>query len=112
MDPEARAERWRRWRRRFLALAATLALFLALDWSRPPEDQWTTGGLLAAIDLYQATLSPLMPAAGVHCRFRPTCSHYAEGALRRHGAFRGTLATGWRLLRCGPWTAPGTEDPP
>jgi hypothetical protein len=112
MEAEARVGWWRRWRLRLLALAVALAVFLAVDWSRPPERQWTTGGLLAAIDLYQATLSPLMPTLGVHCRFRPTCSHYAEGALRRHGAFKGSLRTAWRLLRCGPWTAADTEDPP
>jgi hypothetical protein len=112
MEAEARVGWWRRWRLHLLALAAAVAVFLVVDWSRPPEDQWTNRGLLASIDLYQATLSPMMPVAGVHCRFRPTCSHYAEGALRRHGAFKGSLSAAWRLLRCGPWTPAGTEDPP
>ncbi|MEE8526416.1 MAG: membrane protein insertion efficiency factor YidD [Thermoanaerobaculia bacterium] len=100
-------------RRRFwwgAALAA--ALLFALDVSRAPERQLSAKFLLSVIDTYQATLSPLMPSAGVHCRFTPTCSHYAEGAIRRHGALVGSGKAAWRLLRCGPWTAKGTVDPP
>ena len=95
-----------------LAIAGALLLVLVVDLFRPPERQWTARALLAGIDLYQATLSPTMPGLGVHCRFTPTCSHYAEGSIRRHGAWGGSLRTGWRLLRCGPWTERGTEDPP
>ena len=112
MESEAKASWWRRWRLRLLAITIAVVILLAADWSRPPEDQWTNAGLLMAIDVYQATLSPLMPTLGVHCRFQPTCSHYAEGALRRHGALEGSFWTAWRLLRCGPWTPAGTEDPP
>jgi putative membrane protein insertion efficiency factor len=68
--------------------------------------------LLGGIHLYQATLSPHMPALGVRCRFRPTCSHYAEGAIARYGALSGSLRAAWRILRCGPWTPVGTYDPP
>jgi putative membrane protein insertion efficiency factor len=68
--------------------------------------------LLAAIHLYQATLSPLMPRLGVGCRFTPTCSRYAEGAVRRDGALVGTARAVWRIARCGPWTPAGTHDPP
>lgn len=85
---------------------------LAADWSRPPAEQWSARVLLFGIDAYQATLSPLMPVAGVHCRFTPTCSHYGEGAIRKYGAPVGTAKTAWRLLRCGPWTEQGTHDPP
>ncbi|HEX9669296.1 MAG TPA: membrane protein insertion efficiency factor YidD [Thermoanaerobaculia bacterium] len=46
------------------------------------------------------------------CRFRPSCSRYAEGAVRKRGALvGGALAVG-RVLRCGPWTPAGTFDPP
>lgn len=68
--------------------------------------------MLWAIDMYQSTLSPLMPTAGVHCRFTPTCSHYGEAAIRQHGALGGSLRTAWRILRCGPWTPQDTEDLP
>jgi putative membrane protein insertion efficiency factor len=66
----------------------------------------------AALWLYQRTLSPalnvLNPYGG--CRFAPTCSHYARGALREHGLFAGLGLTGVRLAKCGPWH-PGGEDP-
>jgi len=99
-------------RRVRLALAAVALLLLACDWARPPDRQWTARGLVAAIHLYQATGSRLMPRLGVHCRFTPTCSHYGEGALRKYGALKGTLLTLRRVARCGPWTPAGTYDPP
>jgi hypothetical protein len=93
------------------ALAAALGL-LALDLARAPERQWTAAAEIAAIHAYQRTLSPVLTRGGVRCRFRPTCSHYAEAAIRRDGALAGTLRAGWRLLRCGPWTPAGTVDLP
>lgn len=87
-------------------------LLLGLDLGRAPQRQVSARVLIAGIDLYQATLSKLMPAAGVQCRFQPTCSHYAEGSIRKHGALKGTGKAIWRLLRCGPWTEKGTIEPP
>ena len=55
--------------------------------------------LLAFIRLYQLTLSALI---GRQCRFHPTCSHYAYGAIRTHGAARGSLLAALRVARCGP----------
>jgi putative membrane protein insertion efficiency factor len=63
--------------------------------------------LIAAIRLYQRSLSKLLPAA---CRFSPTCSEYAAQAIERYGAGRGTLLAAKRLARCGPWH-PGGVDP-
>lgn len=93
-----------------VALLAATALFF--DFSRPPAVQISAWMLLAGIDAYQATLSKLMPAAGVQCRFEPTCSHYAEGAIRKYGALVGSGRAAWRLARCAPWTEAGTLDPP
>lgn len=88
------------------------ALLFALDVSRAPDRQLSARFLLGILHAYQATLSPWMPSAGVRCRFTPTCSHYAEGAIQRYGAVVGTGKAAWRLLRCGPWTPQGTVDPP
>lgn len=100
-------------RRRKLALAAAVVTtLLVADAVRPPADQLSARTLLAAIHLYQRTLSPRMSGWGVHCRFQPTCSHYGEGAIRKYGGYVGTARTAWRLLRCGPWTPAGTVDPP
>lgn len=101
-------------RRRLKAWIIVFGLFLALvlDLARPPRDQLSARALLGAIHLYQATLSPRLGALGVRCRFKPSCSHYAEGAIRKHGAWTGSWKAAWRVLRCGPWTPAGTVDPP
>lgn len=93
-------------------VALALLLLLAFDLSRPPAAQASARVLLGMIDVYQATFSILNRKAGVRCRFKPTCSHYAEGAIRKYGALKGTGMTMWRILRCGPWTPAGTLDPP
>jgi putative membrane protein insertion efficiency factor len=64
--------------------------------------------LIAAIRVYQVTLSPLL---GPACRFEPTCSRYMVEALRKYGLFRGSVKGMRRLLRCHPWN-PGGYDPP
>ncbi len=94
-----------------IAILALLLLFAA-DQLQAPERQLSARALLAGIHLYQRTLSPLMPKAGIRCRFTPTCSHYAAGAIAKRGALRGGLAAAGRLARCGPWTPAGTIDPP
>lgn len=85
---------------------------LALEQFLPPRLQASALVLVSGINLYQATLSKWMPTAGVRCRFTPTCSHYAEGAIEKNGSVVGSLRAGWRLLRCGPWSPAGTVDPP
>lgn len=61
---------------------------------------------LKAIRLYQILLSPYL---GRHCRFYPTCSHYAAEAIERHGLGRGGLLTLRRLGRCHPLHAGGVD---
>ncbi|PWB69936.1 membrane protein insertion efficiency factor YidD [candidate division GN15 bacterium] len=56
--------------------------------------------LIGLIYLYRYTLSPLI---GQSCRFYPTCSHYAEDALRKYGPLRGSWMAVCRVLRCHPW---------
>lgn len=65
--------------------------------------------LLGAIRAYQVMLSP--HAAGA-CRFHPSCSAYADEAVRRHGAWRGAWLTLSRLLRCRPFGASGFDPVP
>ena len=69
--------------------------------------------LLGLIWLYQRTLSPALPAifgAACGCRFSPTCSHYAAGAIRTHGLFIGMFLAVCRLAKCTP-LHPGGFDP-
>ena len=91
---------------------AAVALLAAVDLARPPPSQLSARVLLAGIHGYQGSLSKRLARAGVRCRFQPTCSRYAEGAIRADGALVGSLRAGWRILRCGPWTPSGTIDPP
>lgn len=65
--------------------------------------------LIGAIRLYRKTLSPFI---GQQCRFEPSCSHYGEEAIEKHGALRGSLLTVWRILRCGPWSKGGYDPVP
>lgn len=99
-------------RRRLWIVAGVLCALLAVDFSLPPRVQVSAHLLLGAIDLYQATLSPLLGRSGVRCRFQPTCSHYGEMAIRKYGTLKGSVLTVWRIARCGPWTPAGTVDFP
>lgn len=98
------------WRRRFVGVG--VALLLILDWSRAPSQQATASVELAAIRRYQVWISPWLHRGGVRCRFAPSCSHYAAAVLARNGFVAGNARALWRLMRCGPWTAAGTVDPP
>lgn len=65
--------------------------------------------LVAVIRLYQRFISPLLPP---RCKYYPTCSEYAVEALRVHGAWKGLLLAGWRLLRCNPLSDGGIDPVP
>ena len=56
---------------------------------------------------YRRYVSPFM---GRRCRYEPTCSAYALGAVRAHGAIRGVFLAATRVARCHPWS-PGGLDP-
>jgi uncharacterized protein len=75
---------------------------------------WTAGTpmrafVIGAIRIYRATLSGWL---GGQCRFCPTCSHYAEDAIRSRGAVLGTALAVWRVLRCNPFGRGGFEPAP
>ena len=63
--------------------------------------------LALPIRIYRALLSPLLPRS---CRFEPSCSRYALGALEAHGPLQGLALTARRLARCHPFH-PGGVDP-
>lgn len=66
-------------------------------------------GLLLLIRFYRAAISPMLPPA---CRYTPTCSAYAEEAVRRFGAARGSWLALRRLGRCHPWGGSGYDPVP
>ncbi|MDT8990392.1 membrane protein insertion efficiency factor YidD [Curvibacter sp. APW13] len=65
--------------------------------------------LMGLVRAYRLLLSPWLGSA---CRFEPTCSVYALGALERHGAAAGTYLTLARLARCHPWCDGGADPVP
>jgi putative membrane protein insertion efficiency factor len=65
--------------------------------------------LIGLIMLYRYTLSAVM---GRTCRYLPTCSDYAEQAIRRHGPWRGLWLGLSRIARCHPWAASGYDPVP
>jgi uncharacterized protein len=62
---------------------------------------------IGLIKAYRYGISPLL---GCHCRFVPSCSCYAEQAVRVYGAWRGSYLALLRLAKCHPWHT-GGEDP-
>lgn len=58
---------------------------------------------------YQVLLSPML---GSHCRFYPSCSHYALQALELHGPGRGSVLTICRICRCHPGSDGGLDPVP
>ncbi len=65
--------------------------------------------LIALIKGYRYLLGPWW---GGQCRFTPSCSHFAEEALERHGALHGTWLATRRICRCHPWHAGGYDPVP
>jgi putative membrane protein insertion efficiency factor len=63
---------------------------------------------IAPIRAYQRVVSPMF---GRRCKYYPTCSDYAVGAVREFGVARGAVLAGWRLLRCNPWSCGGVDYP-
>lgn len=65
--------------------------------------------LLIAIRAYQYLVSPML---GPSCRFTPTCSEYAQQALKKYGAMKGGWLSIKRIGRCHPWHDGGYDPLP
>jgi putative membrane protein insertion efficiency factor len=61
------------------------------------------------VGAYRRFISPLL---GDNCRYRPTCSEYAQDALRIHGLFKGGSLAVRRIGRCHPWHDGGYDPVP
>jgi len=64
---------------------------------------------LALLHGYRATISHVY---GDVCKYYPSCSAYAVGAVQQHGAVKGAALTAFRLARCHPWARGGIDDVP
>jgi uncharacterized protein len=75
---------------------------------------WVAGtplraALIGAISLYRLTFAGWL---GGQCRFYPSCSRYAEEAIRGRGAVAGGGLAIWRVLRCNPFGEGGLDPAP
>ncbi|GAA2239838.1 hypothetical protein GCM10010401_10480 [Rarobacter faecitabidus] len=66
-------------------------------------------GTVAVIRWYQRKISPYL---GPRCRYYPTCSAYALGAIERHGLIKGITLGAWRLAKCNQFSSGGIDDVP
>jgi len=65
--------------------------------------------LLALLHGYRATISHTY---GDVCKYYPSCSAYAVGAVQQHGAIKGAALAAARIARCHPWARGGIDDVP
>lgn len=65
--------------------------------------------LLLPIYSYRYFISPLLPA---RCRFYPTCSEYAQQAIKKHNPIKASLLIIVRLLKCHPLHSGGYDPVP
>lgn len=63
--------------------------------------------MIAAMLGYRATISHMY---GDVCKYYPSCSAYAVGALQQHGVLKGVALTAARLARCHPWAQGGIDE--
>lgn len=65
--------------------------------------------VLALLHGYRATISHVY---GDVCKYYPSCSAYAVGAVQQHGAVKGAAMAALRIARCHPWAEGGIDDVP
>jgi uncharacterized protein len=69
-------------------------------------------GLIVLLRCVRLALTPFVATTSITprvCKYEPTCSHYAEQAIRAHGPVKGLGLALWRLLRCNPWSRGGFD---
>jgi len=74
-----------------------------------PSGRLIAWPLLGLVWLYRTGVSPLL---GANCRFEPSCSAYADQALREYGGFKGGWLVLKRIARCHPWGGSGYDPVP
>ena len=65
--------------------------------------------LIFLLKMYKKTISPVVSACGIHCKFYPSCSEYMVQAIEKYGAIKGGLLGFKRLLKCNPFSKGGYD---
>jgi hypothetical protein len=71
-----------------------------------------SGLLILVLRAIRIALMPVVATTSITprvCKYEPTCSHYAEQAIRTHGPLKGMALAVWRVLRCNPWSRGGYD---
>ncbi|MEM9750318.1 MAG: membrane protein insertion efficiency factor YidD [Pseudomonadota bacterium] len=68
--------------------------------------------LLGLLAFYRLVLSPIFYFLGARCRHEPSCSAYAQDAIRLNGPGRGLIMAIARLSRCHPFGSSGFDPAP
>jgi hypothetical protein len=71
-----------------------------------------SGLLILVLRAIRIALMPFVATTSITprvCKYEPTCSHYAEQAIRTHGPLKGMALAVWRVLRCNPWSRGGYD---
>ena len=76
---------------------------------KDPSWAWAQKAIIRCISFYRRHISPNTPPS---CKYYPTCSTYALTAVKRFGAFRGSVLALLRLARCRPWSNGSIDDVP
>jgi putative membrane protein insertion efficiency factor len=71
--------------------------------------RWPAYVLRMTIAFYRGALRPMLPTV---CKHYPSCSHYAEQAIERHGVLSGLWLALRRVARCHPFSAGGYDPVP
>lgn len=81
------------------ALTGTTPMDSEIDQLPIPQKPFWLFLVTKAVRWYRYRISPHL---GNRCVFEPSCSHYAEMALRKYGLVNGCSRTVRRLYRCRP----------
>ena len=65
--------------------------------------------LIFSIKIYQKTLSPILSACGIKCKYYPSCSEYTKQAINKYGCFKGIFLGVKRILKCNPFSNGGYD---
>ena len=61
------------------------------------------------IKIYKKTISPIISACGIHCKYYPTCSEYTMQAINKYGCIKGSFLGVKRILKCNPFSKGGYD---